>query len=128
MDKEILGRNGPRRVTYMEIKRIFQTVASAVLNPGMSSFFRLMPISLQSHWSVRVSFDVDQYSEHIRNSQVKHNDQVTKELECLNKFYMPENGREHKEPMVVVDCHGQILLWYLPEALSTERLVRVNSP
>jgi len=50
----------------MEIKRIVLTVASAVLNPGMSSFFSLMPISLWFHWSVRVSFDVDRYSEHIR--------------------------------------------------------------
>jgi len=128
MDKDIAGRNGPRRVTYMEIKRIVLTVASAVLNPGMSSFFSLMPISLWFHWSVRVSFDVDRYSEHIRNSRVKHNDQVTKELECLSKFYKPENGGWHKGPMAVVDCHGQILLWYLSEVLSTARLVRVNSP
>jgi len=112
----------------MEIKRIVLTVASAVLNPGMSSFFSLMPISLWFHWSVRVSFDVDRYSEHIRNSQVKHDDQVTKELERLSKFYKPENGGLHKEPMAVVDCHGWILLWYLPEVLSTARLVRVNSP
>jgi len=76
---------------------------------------------------VRVSFDVERYSEHIRNSWVKHHDQVAKELEYLSKFYMPENGEVHKEPMVVVDCHGQILLWYLPEVLSTARLVRVHS-
>jgi len=37
--------------------------------------------------------------EHIRNSWVKHSDQVTKELECLSKFYKPENGGRHKEPM-----------------------------
>ena len=78
-------------------------------------------------WSVRVSFNVERYVEHINNSRVKHNDQVSKELEHLSKFYIPENGGEHKEPMVVVDCHGQILLWYLPEVLSTARLVRVNS-
>src|SRR5882724_5151158 len=93
----------------------------------LSSFFRLMPISLQSHWSVRVSFDVEHYSEHIINSQVNHNDQVAKELECLSKFYTPQNGGEHKETMVVVDCNGWILLWYLPKVLSTARLVRVIS-
>jgi len=109
MDKDIPERNGPRSVTYNEIKRIVLTVACAVWNPGMSSFFRLMPISLQSPWSVRVSFDVEHYSEHIRNSWVNHNDQVSKELEHLSKFYTPQNGGEHKEPMVVVDCHGQIL-------------------
>src|SRR5882724_1114276 len=102
MDKDIPERNGPRSVTYNEIKRIVLTVACAVWNPGMSSFFKLMPISLQSHWSVRVSFDVECYSEHIRNSQVNHNDQAAKELECLSKFYTPQNGGEHKEPMVVV--------------------------
>jgi len=64
-----------------------------------------------------LSFDVEHYSEHIRNSQVKHHDQVAKELERLSKFYTPENGGAHKEPMVVVDCHGWILLWYLPEVL-----------
>ena len=110
MDKDIPERNGPRSVTYNEIKRIVPTVASAVLNPGMSSFFSLMPISLWFHWAVRVSFDVDHYSEHIRNSRVKHDDQVTKELERLSKFYKPENGGRHKEPMTVVDCHGRILL------------------
>ena len=86
-----------------------------------------MPISLQSHLSVRVLFDVEPYSEHIRNSWVNHNDQVAKELEHLSKFYTPQNGGELKEPMVVVDFHGQILLWYLPEVLSTARLVRVIS-
>ena len=78
-------------------------------------------------WSVRVSLDVEHYLEHIKNSQVKHNHEVSKELERLSKFYIPENGGAHKEPMVVVDCHGQILLWYLPEVLSTAILVRVNS-
>jgi len=58
---------------------------------------------------------------------VKHNHEVSKELECLSKFYIPENGGVHKEPMVVVDGYGQLLLWYLPEVLSTARLVRVNS-
>jgi len=53
--------------------------------------------------------------------------QVAKELERLSKFYTPENGGVHKEPIVVVDCHGQILLWYLTEVLNTERLVRVHS-
>jgi len=44
-----------------------------------------------------VSFDVDRYSEHIRNSQVKHDHQVTKKLEHLIKFYKPENGGQHKD-------------------------------
>jgi len=65
MDKDIAGRNGTRSITYLEMKRIVLTVASAVLNPGMSSFFRLMPISLLSNWSVRVSFDIECYSEYI---------------------------------------------------------------
>jgi len=64
-------------------------------------------------------------SEHIRNSRVKHDDQVTKELEHLSKFYKPENGGLHKE-----------LAWWIAMAdlavvsagvLSTARLVRVNS-
>jgi len=124
MDKDIAGRNGTRSVTYLEMKRIVLTVASAVLNPGMSSFFRLMPISLLSNWSVRVSFDIEYYSEHIKNSRVKHNDQVAKELGRLSKFYKPEKGGVHQEPMVVMDFHGRILLWYLPEVLSPARLVR----
>lgn len=72
---------------------------------------------------MRVSFDVERYSEHIKNSKVKSHDQMAKELERLSKFYEQENGRVHQEPMVVVDCHGRILLWYLPEVLSTERQV-----
>jgi len=36
MDKDIAGRNGTRSITYLEMKRIVLTVASAVLNPGMS--------------------------------------------------------------------------------------------
>src|SRR5882724_5051035 len=124
MDKDISGRNSTRSVTYLGMKRIVLTVASPVLKPGMSSFFRIMPISLSSNWSVRVSFDIDHYSEHIKNSRVKHNDQVAKELGCLSKFYKPEKGRVHQEPIVVMDCHGQILLWYLPEVLSPARLVR----
>src|SRR5882724_5924586 len=123
MDKDIPERNGPRSVTYNEIKRIVLTVACAVWNPVMASFFRLMPISLQSHWSVRVSFDVERYSKHIRNSRVNHNDQVAKELEHLNKFYTQQNGGEHKEPMEVVECHGRILLWHLWDARAKESRV-----
>ena len=81
MDKYIAGRNGTRSLAYLEMKRIVLTVASAALNPGgMSSFFGPMPISLLSNWPVRVSFDIECYSEHIKNSRVKHNDQVAKEL------------------------------------------------
>src|SRR5882724_3520078 len=118
--------NRTRSVTYSKIKRIVLS-GLCCFEPRYVLILRLIPISLWSHWSVRVSFDVECYSEHIRNSQVKHHDQVSKELEHLSKFYMPENGGTHKEPMVVVDCHGQILLWYLPEVLSTARLVRVHS-
>src|SRR5882672_9786093 len=123
MDKDIPGRNGTRSVTHLELKRIVLTVASAVLNTGMSSFFRLTPISLSSNWSVMVPFDIERYSEHIKNPRLKHNDQVSKELGCLSKFYKHEKGAVHQEPMVVMDCHGRILLWYLPEVLSTARLV-----
>src|SRR5882724_8979677 len=113
MDKDIPGRSGPKSITYNEIKRIVLTVASAVLNPGMCSLFRLTNSSLTVvTWLVRVSFDVDHYLEHIKNSWVKHNDQVSKELDRLSKFHIPENGGVHKEPMVVVDFHGWILLWY----------------
>ena len=70
-----------------------------------------------------VPFDIERYSEHIKNSRLKHNDQVAKELGHLSKFYKHEKGVVHREPMVVMDCHGRILLWYLPEVLSTARLV-----
>ena len=63
-----------------------------------------------------VPFDIEHYSEHIKNSRLKHNDQVAKELGRLSKFYKHEKGGVHQEPMV-------ILLWYLPEVLSTARLV-----
>jgi len=62
--------------------------------------------------SVRVSFDIECYSEHIKNSRVKHNDQVAKELGCLSKFYKLKKAG-YQEPMVVMDCHSWILLWYL---------------
>ena len=73
---------------------------------------------------MRVSFEIECYSEHIKNSRVKHYDQVAKELGHLSKFYKPENSGVHQEPMVVMDFHGQILLWYLPEVLSPAILVR----
>src|SRR5882724_5323747 len=82
MDKYIPGRSSPKSITYNEIKRIVLTVASAVLNPGMCSFFRLMNPNLTVlAWLVRVSFNGECYLEHIKNSQVKHDDQVSKELD-----------------------------------------------
>jgi len=39
-----------------------------------------------------VSFDVIAIQKQLENSWVKHDDQVTKELEHLSKFYKPENG------------------------------------
>jgi len=77
---------------------------------------------------VRVSFDVKCFADHIKNLKVQDEACAIDELECLGKFYMPENGGVHTEPMVVVDRLGQILLWYLPEVLSLARLVRCKSP
>ena len=123
----MLGRNGTRSVTQQEFKSIVLTVAYAVLNPGMSAFFNLVPIiSLLSPWSVKLTYDVDRFADRIKNSQVNNRKQVAKELARLKKHYPPANGGVHKEPMVVVDCCGQILLWYLPEVLITERLVGCN--
>jgi hypothetical protein len=128
MDKELPGRDGPRSVTCNELKRIVLTVASAVLNPGMSRLFTLLPSSPAAPWPVRVTFDVERFADRIKNSRVTNHEQVTSELERLSKFYTPEDGGVHEEPMVVVDCHGRILLWYLPEVLSQASLVRANSP
>jgi len=65
-----------------------------------------------------VPFDIEHYQKHIK-FQAQTHDQVAKELGRLSKFYKHEKGAVHQEPMVVMDFHGRILLWYLPEVLST---------
>jgi hypothetical protein len=128
MDGGLPGQNGPRSVTNLEFRRIVLTVSYAILNPGRSSFSELVPISPFSFWSVRVSFDTERFADRIKNTRVNSPQQVADQLAHLSLFYTQENGRVHGEPMVVVDCHGRILLWYLPEVLSRVRLVRINSP
>ena len=77
---------------------------------------------------MRVSFDTEHFANHIKNMRVNSPQQVADQLAHLSLFYTQENDGVHGEPMVVVDCHGRILLWYLPEVLSRVRLVRINSP
>jgi hypothetical protein len=43
----------------------------------------------------------------------------------LSKYFKDSNFGDIQTPGVIMDCHGKILVWHLPGALTKSRLVRL---
>ena len=70
-----------------------------------------------------VDWDVDQFASKV-TSGIYSEKNLAKELERLGKYFkLPEFGRQ-TEPSTIVDQHGHILVWHLPDILSIQRVVR----
>lgn len=72
---------------------------------------------------VYLSWDVDRYCEHLTPKQRGSHE---KKEACIEALYPPNNGSPHPlllHPATIVDCHGNILIWYLPDAVLTSRQV-----
>jgi len=75
---------------------------------------------------VAMEWDLDRFAQAVKGGslQASHQSQQTR-LEKL--FKMVKLGAVDK-PATVVDRHGNIILWYLPNILQTNRVVGVSRP
>lgn len=69
------------------------------------------------------NFDIDRLAEKIKNTRVTDGDGDSLEDDHLAKFFSPTVLGVLDYPSTVVDKHGRIILWYLPDILAPCRVV-----
>jgi hypothetical protein len=113
-------------VSKEEIERIVLTVAFAVMNSGELGLCSFNRSSLC--FVVTVNWDVDRFTSKVNAGIFVDNERLDNELVWLRKYFeLPRLGRSD-EPATIVDLHGRILVWYLPDILSIQRVVRSQNP
>lgn len=73
--------------------------------------------------TVTANFDIDRLGDKVKNSRVREGDAETLSDENLAKFFTPTVIGFVDYPSTVVDEHGRIILWYLPDILAPFRVV-----
>jgi hypothetical protein len=81
---------------------------------------------------VQTTWDIDRYADSMKHVKLLAKgaqlDQRENELARLSKYFeLPQNFGHQHEPAVVLDKHGRIVIWYLPNILSEWRLVSNTS-
>lgn len=69
------------------------------------------------------NFDIDRLADRVKNSRVKDGDGNDSSDDNLRKFFSPTALGVIEYPSTVVDEHGRIILWYLPDILAPFRVV-----
>jgi hypothetical protein len=96
-----------------------------VLLPILVNLRRLMSdkLPLTIMYQVRVPWDIARYSQRLPKVQRGNGMQAT--IEGQWERYPPFHPKVHlSDPAIVVDMHGRIIAWYLPDVLTRERQVR----
>lgn len=73
--------------------------------------------------SVTAKFDIDRLSDKVKNSRVGGGEAATASNGNLAKFFPPTALGVIEYPSTVVDEHGRIIVWYLPDILAPFRVV-----
>jgi hypothetical protein len=100
-------------------QRILITIVVALLNPSdhfsciLSTFFTYQI----SFVPVRIKWDADRYAESIKQNIELHGETSASNASLEKFFPNPELGII-REPAVILDRHGRILIWVLPRILS----------
>jgi hypothetical protein len=111
--------NSPGAVTEDEITRAALTIAFAMLNPRMFVISSLNE-SIDIHETGYVAWDVERYADMAKNGV------ESKQHEKLRKYFPVSPLGKISEPTTIVDNHGKILVWYLPDIVSPERVVSLQ--
>jgi hypothetical protein len=72
-----------------------------------------MPTSFE----VRLDFNVDRLAEYVKTSVELELDKPSKSNKSLPKYFKMPNLGMITHPMTILDCHGRILVWQLPDIL-----------
>lgn len=106
----------------LELKLVIYTVACAILNPSMVSICYIVKF-LTIRNADQTKWNVTRYADHVKMTDPK--DLAKQELEELRiqKFFKKANFGELSEPATILDRHGRIMAWALPNVLHPKRLV-----
>jgi hypothetical protein len=69
--------------------------------------------------------DVERFVDKLQSEEVKSEKTHEKEMDVLEKFFDLEPLGKKNHPCTLVDKHGRILIWHLPDILSKNRLVTI---
>jgi hypothetical protein len=72
---------------------------------------------------VYAEWDVERLAEKVKGYNALSEDAVKVLLEDLRKYFLLGTFGSQNEPCTVVDCHGRIVIWHLPDILWKPRLV-----
>lgn len=72
----------------------------------------------------RVNWDAERYGDSVKVSQPNRDGLPTPEPERMRKYYPEADLGKISAPATIVDMHGRILTIYLPNILSSSRVVR----
>ncbi|OAX34287.1 hypothetical protein K503DRAFT_785883 [Rhizopogon vinicolor AM-OR11-026] len=112
--------NSPGVVTEDEITHAALTIAFAMLNPRtfmISSLNESIDICKTGY----VAWDVEWYADMAKNGR------ESKQHEKLRKYFLVSPLGKISVPTTIVDNHGKILVWYLPDIMSPE-CIRLQDP
>lgn len=73
--------------------------------------------------TVIANFDIDRLGDKVKNSRIKDGEVDNPSNDNLAKFFPPTTLGVIEYPSTVVDEHGRIILWYLPDILAPFRVV-----
>lgn len=68
-------------------------------------------------------FDIDRLADKVKNARIKEVDPHNLSDEHLSKFFSPTTLGVIDDPATVVDEHGRVILWFLPDIMAPFRVV-----
>jgi hypothetical protein len=105
-----------------EYKRVVLTVACAVTNPSKHALLVRNYLIVTSSIVV-LPWDVERFVDKLRTMTVTSEEAFENEMTRLAGYFQKQNLGERKDPCTLVDRHGRILLWHMPNILTRDRLV-----
>ena len=69
---------------------------------------------------------MERFSDKVKNIVVNPNGGEYSD-ESISKYFEDVKFGDIHTPAVIMDCHGNIMAWHLPGALTTSRTVRIFS-
>jgi len=83
-----------------------------------------VPSNRISFYSIdTVDIDANRHADKVKGVKLAGGPQLDAELEKLSKYIKIPSLGHIKEPATIVDKFGLILVWHLPEIISSQRVV-----
>jgi hypothetical protein len=106
----------------LELSLAIHIIACAILNPSrvliFSSFIYLITFNAgQTEW------DVSRFADKVKMTKPTNDGTEPKEDQTLDTYFKKAEFGEVSEPATILDMHGRIMAWALPEVLHSNRLV-----